>query len=260
MSQDHGGRHQVATVRFCHHPKKLTVGNGKRLRITTSDFRAGRDRPSLPAGITIDDHFHGITALFSPVSEKHCADILVVPGLGSHPFGSFVSKEDGHMWLCSELVRDAPGARIMTYDYGSALEASQSVARLGDLARSLQIPMCDLLRSEPRKPLILIAHSLGGLLVKEALIQTLEPQSDSDLLELVKGYIFFGVPNDGMDITSLVPIVKDGPNRLLLQSLENMNPEILRIQKKRCLAVLYLANLELFCFFETELSPTAVKV
>lgn len=260
LSQDHGGRHQVATVRFCQHPKALAPGSGKQLTLMRSNFCAHGAGPSQPAGITIDDHFHGITTLFSPGATKHRANILVVPGLGSHPFGSFVSKDDGHMWLCDELIRDAPGARIMIYGYGSALQASQSVARLGDLARSLQICMCYLLQCEPSKPIILIAHSLGGLLVKEALIQTFQSPSESKLLELVNGCLFFGVPNDGMDITSLVPMVQDGPNRLLLQSLEDINPETLRIQKKSFSVVLDQTKLELFCFYETELSPTAAKV
>ena len=164
------------------------------------------------------------------------------------------------MWLCDSLPKDMPTARVMIYGYESGLQRSNSFAHLSDLAGSLRIAIMRLLRSGKKRPLILIGHSLGGLLIKEALIQILESESGSDVIALLAGILFFGVPNDGMDIESLIPMVGDQPNRSLLESLSAMNTQILGLQRRHFSRILSRGNLEMFCFFETELSPTAAQV
>ena len=47
------------------------------------------------------------------------------------------------------------------------------------------------------------------------------------------GAVFFGVPNDGLDIASFIPIVGDGPNRSLIESLRQDNSKILYAQRRR---------------------------
>ena len=210
--------------------------------------------------LTIDEHFNGITVLFSPPTEEHQIDVLAISGLGSHPFGSFVHKRDGHMWLSDSLPRDIPAARVMIYGYESGLQRSTNFAHLDDLAGSLQIAVSRLLRSEKKTRLVLIGHSLGGLLIKEALIRIAESDSESDLISFIFGVLFFGVPNDGMNTESLVPMVNDQPNRFLLESLNALNSQVLRFQSRNFSRILSQTNLEMFCFYETELSPTAARV
>jgi surfactin synthase thioesterase subunit len=119
--------------------------------------------------------------------------------------------------------------------------------------------ICRLLRPK-KKPLVLIGHSLGGLLIKEALIRIVDSDSESSLIDLVCGFVLFGVPNSGMDIESLVPMVNDQPNRSLLESLSDMNSQILRLQNRNFFRVLKQTTFKMFCFYETRLSPTAAKV
>lgn len=84
--------------------------------------------------VVIDEHFDGITTLFSPVTdEEHQIDVLAVSGLGSDPFGSFVHKEDVNMWLANNLPRDIPAARVMIIGYESQLPYSRSHAQFDDL-------------------------------------------------------------------------------------------------------------------------------
>jgi hypothetical protein len=106
---------------------------------------------------------------------------------------------------------------------------------------------------------VLIGHSLGGLVIKESLFKLLRSDRN-DLLRLVAGCLFFGIPNDGMKIDSLKPMIGDQPNRPLLESLRNENSYFLTDQKGKFAEVLGQHQLELFCFFETELSPTAWEV
>ena len=75
------------------------------------------------------------------------------------------------------------------------------------------------------------------------------------------GIVFFGVPHDGMDISSLVPMVGDGPNRFLLESIGSINSQILSIQQREFHKALGgEGESEVVCFYETLKSPTAIQV
>lgn len=256
---------QAATVRFHNLPSQLhTLETRSQLAIVASIPQGDPLGP--PAGdtrfarITIDEHFDGMTVLISPsTDDEHQIDVLAVSGLGSHPFGSFVHKEDGNMWLSDRLPQKLPTARVMIYGYASGLQHSDSFVQLHDLAGQLRSDLSQLLGSNKRKPLLLIGHSLGGLLIKEAMIQIAESDSESNL-NMILGIFLFGAPNDGMDIESLIPMVNDQPNRFLLESLNAMNSQILWLQRREFSKVLNRTKCQLFCFYETERSPTAAKV
>ena len=246
---------QVATVRFSQLPDRLrTLARSDQLTIDIHTLQGA-------ARLAIDQHFHGITVLFSPSTSNHNVDILAVPGLGGHAYGSFVHKGDGHMWLSDSLPQDIPNARVMIYGYESGLQDSTNFAGLDDLAGSLRLEISYLLRSGEQR-LILVGHSLGGLLVKEALVQLVESNSEPerDQINRIFGALFFGVPNNGMDIGSLVPMVNNQPSRFLLESLSAITSQVLRLQEKSFATFLGQTALNLFCFYETRLSPTAAKV
>ncbi|KAK3364037.1 hypothetical protein B0T25DRAFT_443738, partial [Lasiosphaeria hispida] len=247
-----------------------SIGNGVQAHTLASDLRhdqvatyilvgGKRKRGSSTIKLAIDQHFHGITVLFSPSTENHTVDVLAVPGLGGHPYGSFVDKGDGHMWLSESLPRDMSTARVVIYGYESGLPDSTSFAGLDDLAGSLRVTMRQLLGSAEQRHLILIGHSLGGLLIKEALVQMLDSNSERDQMRRIVGALFFGVPNDGMDIASLIPMVNDQPNRSLLESLSAINSQVLRLQRRSFARFLELTPFEMFCFYETRFSQTARK-
>ena len=86
-------------------------------------------------------------------------------------------------------------------------------------------------------------------------------EDDLKLVKATYGIVFFGVPHDGMDISSLIPMVRDGPNRFLIESISHVNSQILSIQQREFHAALGdQGDSEIFCFYETEKSPTAHKV
>jgi len=262
----HDLRHgQVATVRFQRLPHRLrTLARGDQLTtdvdLSLENILVSSKRKRGSIRFSIDRHFRGITVLSSPPTDNHSVDVLAVPGLGGHPYGSFVDKGDGHMWLSESLPRDMPTARVMIYGYESGLQDSTSFSGLDDLAGSLRVALRQLLGSGEQRRLILIGHSLGGLLIKEALIQMTESNSELDQARRIVGVLFFGVPNDGMDITSLIPMVNDQPNRALLESLNAINSQVLRLQGRSFAKLLDQTALNLFCFYETKLSPIAARV
>lgn len=254
---------QVATIRFRQIPAKLRELKQSDQLTIDADIPPGstQGQPSFQTiRLTIDQHFHGITVLFAPSARRHCIDLLAVPGLGGHPFGSFVDKGSGHMWLSDSLPQDMAGARVMVYGYESALQDSASFANLGDLANSLRLGLRRVLGSGRPKCLILIGHSLGGLLIKEALVRMADSYSDLALMKQVFGAVFFGVPNDGMEIESLIPMVNDQPNRFLLESLSAINSQVLGLQARSFATFLNRTAFEIFCFYEVKKSRTAAQV
>jgi len=263
LASDLHSAEQVATVRFSALPPQLrTLESKAQLPIDISlngdDASARATPPSVQTiRLTIDGHFYGTTVLCSPAD--HDVDVFAVCGLGGHAFGSFVHKTEGHMWLRDSLPQHIPKARVMTYGYDSGLQSSTNFSHLGDFARLLRVAITRILWSATR-PLILVGHSLGGLLIKEALAQLVESDVSS-LVDRVSGVLFFGVPHYGMDIESLTSMVKGQPNQPLLQSLQGVNSQVLGFQERHFSKILeQMKNLKVFCFYETEESPTAAKV
>lgn len=169
------------------------------------------------------------------------------------------------MWLCDSLPRDLPGAQIMIYSYDTQLHGSISSQDLESLASSLRASIAaqrtpGLSNAESRTvPLIFIAHSLGGLVVKEAIIQMKNDKKHQDLFESVYGALFFGVPSQGMEITSLIPMVKSQPNQALLHTL-GKESQLLRNQSRDFPEAFDSKDTEIFCYYETEMSRTAKLV
>lgn len=99
---------------------------------------------------------------------------MAISGLGGHAFGSFKERNGQHMWLRDSLPyhlrwehTDRPMARVMIYGYESTVANSSSMQNLEDLATSFREDLSRLASSGRVRPLILVAHSLGGLIVKQ---------------------------------------------------------------------------------------------
>lgn len=169
------------------------------------------------------------------------------------------------MWLCDSLPRDLPGAQIMIYGYDTQLHGSTSFQDLESLASPLRATIaaqrspCPANAKSRTIPLIFIAHSLGGLIVKEAIIQMKNDKKHQDLLESIYGGLFFGVPSQGMDIASLIPMVAGQPNQALLHTL-GKESQLLRNQSRDFPKAFDCKDSEIFCYYETEMSPTAKLV
>jgi hypothetical protein len=86
-------------------------------------------------------------------------------------------------------------------------------------------------------------------------------EEDRKLLGSVYGIAFFGVPQDGMEIGSLIPMVADGPNRFLVESIGRINSQILSIQRRDFREAMgEKGQSEIVCFYETRMSPTISQV
>ncbi|KAH6973907.1 hypothetical protein EDB80DRAFT_595707 [Ilyonectria destructans] len=166
--------------------------------------------------------FKGITPLYE---DKNGADvdIIAVPGLGSHALGSWKSPNSDDVWLRDFLPKDVPNIRVLLYGYDTTLPGSVSKQSIEDLGGVLleQIIVYRASDGTSHRPIIFTGHSLGGLLIKEALVRARRRRSNanSDLSKASYGLLFFGVPNLGLRNDQLRTLVRGQPNEALIHDL-----------------------------------------
>ena len=164
------------------------------------------------------------------------------------------------MWLRDALPHDLPGARVLTYGYDTRLAESNSFQNLEDVALTFRASLRVALGSRPPdRPLIFIAHSLGGLVLKQAMIQMASGDSiDRRTFQSTYGILFFGVPNQGMDISSLLAMVGSQPNLPFLTMLSKDSGSLQGLVE-RFRKVFDFQDSEIISLYETYASRTATK-
>ncbi|WYZ38338.1 hypothetical protein EsH8_III_000252 [Colletotrichum jinshuiense] len=166
--------------------------------------------------------FDGITPLFED-SNGAAVDIIAVPGLGSHALGSWKCSHSDDVWLRDFLPHDVPNIRVLLYGYDTTLPGSLSRQSIEDLGRIFVERVAAFRAGDgtTRRPLIFIGHSLGGLLIKEALIHARRRHGDAvaDLAKACYALLFFGVPNLGLRNDQLRTLVRGQPNEALIHDL-----------------------------------------
>ncbi|KAF4338426.1 hypothetical protein FBEOM_7695 [Fusarium beomiforme] len=248
---------KIATISFPSIPESLSDRSKDEWTFQLSQD----DNFDFSKSLVFDTHFAGFTP-FQRTSDNDChVDVIAVCGLGGHALGSFKEKNGRFVWIRDALPSDIPNARILTYGYNSQLVESRSFQSLTDLARALQVDLEDIRDPNQRRSILFIGHSLGGLVIKETVrILKEEPlDADSSALNSICGFAFFGVPHRGLAIECLVPLVKDYPNRALLESLNKNSPLLERLQVEFG-KISQASGFFIVSFYETERSPTAAWV
>ncbi|KAI1197061.1 hypothetical protein F5X97DRAFT_334208 [Nemania serpens] len=132
-------------------------------------------------------------------------DIVAVHGL--NPKGKSVkehawdtwrkpSGQQGRLWLRDDLPQSLPEARIFLYEFDSRIFANKHET-FWDAGNEFLDCLRGKRRSDRCRPLILVGHSLGGLLIKQALVNAHDNAHYSDIESSVKGLVFFGTPHEG---------------------------------------------------------------
>ncbi|KAL8299073.1 hypothetical protein RB593_009129 [Gaeumannomyces tritici] len=203
-------------------------------------------------------------------------DICFVHGLTGNRDSTWTA--DGHStpWPGTLLSQKLKNARILTYGY-DAYVLRRSVAsnnRLSDHAKNfLNDLTTDRASCEARsRPLIFVAHSLGGLVCKEAILHSRnhpEPHL-RNIFDCTKGIIFMGTPHKGSWMADwgqisakAVGLVKS-TNKSLMEILETKDQFLESIQGRFLDMIREQREsgrrLEVTCFFEELPLPVAGTV
>jgi hypothetical protein len=206
--------------------------------------------------LVLDKVFLGFTPLNAPVGNA-VADVIAITGLAGHAFGSWALRHD-QMWLRDYLPDDLyQKVRVLIYGYDSQIQGENPpTSILRDHGKRF---VSELLRIRGKvqsqsRPIILIGHSLGGLIVKQALSDML-PDERSKLP--VKQIIFLGVPHGGLDVGALAGVVRGKPSEQLIEELQRGSSTL------HHLATWFADNikdLDIHTFHEDRRTPTVTKV
>ena len=195
--------------RFRGRGSKDSRANASSTQVETSPPESAEIRSTTPVQTTkppVSREHIGLFELSKDGGEGKTVDVVAVHGLQGHPYKTW-EHENGHIWLQDSLTKDISFARIMTFGYDSTVAFSKSVAGIDDKALDLLNRLSSKRRglkdgSSRGRPIVFICHSLGGIVVKKALILAHERSSDpffKDILDNTKAIAFLGVPHKGSD-------------------------------------------------------------
>ncbi|KAH9909774.1 hypothetical protein F4778DRAFT_712649 [Xylariomycetidae sp. FL2044] len=207
----------------------------------------------------------GLSTVHQPPSQNSViADLIFVHGLNGGSRSTWTKAHTSSLfwpqeWLPKDLAFQ--DVRIHTFGYPSGL-SRKSVLNVHDFARSLlaainDSPTINQGQTQGQKPpLIFIAHSMGGLVVKKAYILGHQEAEFLPIVDRVCSIFFLATPHQGAALAQTLsklallagarPFVDD----LLPQSemLQSINEEFPRISSK----------LQLISFYETR--PMSIGV
>jgi len=164
------------------------------------------------------------------------------------------------MWLRDQLPHDFPNVRVLIYGYDTRLLRSDSFQTIDDLAVSLIAQLRGIGKTQTfTKPLLIFAHSLGGLLVKKALcLLARSGDPEAFMLDRVRLVVSFGVPSDGMSTEYLEHMVDGQPNQYLVECLSQDDPHgFLQALKESFYGIAHLRRIRLISAYETRQTRTA---
>jgi len=189
-------------------------------------------------------------------------DIVAVHGLDGEPTKTWTDPKTKAFWIKDYLPQDIPDARILNFGYNARAAFGNTTAQVIDHAKDLLSSLLDKREEEieRRRPLIFIAHSLGGIIVKQALAWArIEPQYRC-LEEMTIGILFFGTPHRGTEkaaygaiLAKIATTVLNKPNPSLLNALQTNSNELMRLSSE---FKFRLAQYQVVSFYE--LKPMAM--
>uniref|UniRef100_A0A8C1EU11 Protein SERAC1 n=1 Tax=Cyprinus carpio carpio TaxID=630221 RepID=A0A8C1EU11_CYPCA len=145
------------------------------------------------------------------------ADVLFVHGLLGAAFKTWRQKDldetdddkvEGvredytECWPKSWLAADCPNLRILSVEYDTHLSDWKAKCPAENQRKSLAYRSQELLRKLKdagvgERPVVWVAHSMGGLLVKKMLLDASKDPDLSPLIKNTKGILFYSVPHHG---------------------------------------------------------------
>ncbi|KAJ3518367.1 hypothetical protein NM208_g14540 [Fusarium decemcellulare] len=193
--------------------------------------------------------------------------IVFVHGLSGTRRGTW-RHADGTCWPKDLLPKDLPKARISLFGYDASIpkllgQSSTNSLRDHGMALCNDVTMLRLRTASSQRPIIFVAHSLGGLVCEQALlISSGSPETyEQALLECTIGVIFMGTPHSGAGLANmastlarLVKIFKPTNREIISvltpssEVLANLQQEFHRMIERRSREG--KRDMQLFCFFE----------
>ncbi|KAJ9497212.1 hypothetical protein H2202_007369 [Exophiala xenobiotica] len=195
----------------------------------------------------------GLSTIHKPLGEV-TADIIFVHGLGGGSRKTWTKNDNPDLYWPQEWLPQDPAfqnVRIHMFGYDSNWDKA-SILNIHDFAKSLLewVTNCPDIPQDIESPLILVCHSMGGLVAKKAYTLSRQSEEHGKFSAQVRSIFFLATPHRGSNLAELLsrvlqvssgarPYVNDlQPNSATIQAINEDFPR-------------YCQQLELFSFYET---------
>ena len=216
----------------------------------------------------------GLNIIHEPISQA-AVDIVFVHGLGGSSRQSWSKDRNPELfwpqqWLPNEPIMST--ARIFSFGYNAVFQsAGRNILNISDFAKDLLFSMRFATGDGGKHlnigqlPIIFVAHSMGGLVVKKALILGQYDQHYKSTVQATRAVLFLSTPHRGTNLALLL-------NRILMVSifghsakqyiseLENNSPALQDINEQFRSFAPRLTIFSFFETFETSVGPTKMMV
>ncbi|KAI0908384.1 hypothetical protein F4823DRAFT_599089 [Ustulina deusta] len=161
-------------------------------------------------------------------------DVIAVHGLNplnkqSHAEDTWTSE--GNLWLGDFLPKRVPQARICLFGYNSNVAFGSSSAGVREQGENVLNHLEQIRADNPCRPLIFICHSLGGLIIKRALVHAKADATYKQIWESTFGLVFFATPQQGGNhagfgdvVASIARCVSGNPGNTFMAALKSNSP------------------------------------
>ncbi|CAG7852864.1 SubName: Full=Uncharacterized protein {ECO:0000313/EMBL:CCA76038.1}; Flags: Fragment [Serendipita indica DSM 11827] len=185
-----------------------------RLWQRVSDWTAASEHPRTLKSSTSKTKKEDLGFLELVCPEDPTVDIIAIHGLNGHREKTWMT-DDGVLWLRQFLPSSLPRARILTYGYDADTHSTECVSTQTMRRHAVGLAQAILRKRKdaPRRPIIFVAHDLGGIILKWALVicnnEDLESKGGlRNILVSTHSILFFGTPHSGVEDTLLKKIVR----------------------------------------------------
>lgn len=207
----------------------------------------------------------GLTVLYEPDTEP-IADIVFVHGVGGSSRQTWCYDHDPvYFWPLNWLPYEPviSSARISTFGYNAhfaSFAEPSNIYNISDFAKELLFRLRFAHDSNETAlhigsaPIIFVAHSMGGLVVKKAFILGQNDVYYRDIVKAVSAFVFLSTPHRGSEFAESL-------NRLLSACLYGLSPKQYISELKNNSITLqeineqfrtYAPDLDIISFFETK--------
>jgi len=162
------------------------------------------------------------------------------------------------MWIRDALPARLPHVRFYIYGHDAAAANRTSTPTVKSISTALiHTLQAHNLGVPSAKPLLLLAHCLGGVVLKQALVQAADgcETLPSNVLNKVKGAIFFGVPSRPVRSDQLSIMTGNRSDVSLKGELAGKS-EFLQELDQRFAGIPRWADMKIHWAYETKATPT----
>ncbi|MCJ1398925.1 hypothetical protein MMC11_002126 [Xylographa trunciseda] len=260
--------HQSIATRSRFSSYNIPDGNNLAIRVEARPKDRLHERRADPLGLKI---------IYEPQSQA-IVNIIFVHGLGGSSQQSWSKDRNPELfwpqkWLPNEPTISA--ARILSFGYNAAFQSTstgnRNVLNISDFAKDLLFGMKFATGDGGKQlnmgqvPIIFVAHSMGGLVVKKALILGQFDQHYKDVVQAVRAVLFLSTPHRGTNLALalnriLTVSIFGHSAKQYISELENNSITLQDINEQFRSLAPRLAIISFFETLETTIGPTKMMV